>query len=91
MCCAVTIITTALRVQVFRGLLRLESPQGQGGQFGKTFERLDDDVPAACFPVELVTEVAGYCIFTFIAVGSPDAHQLENYHVPFPALSLCLF
>ncbi len=81
----------SLRVQVFRGLLRSNHLRDRADNSGKTFERLDDDVPAACFPVELVTEVAGYCIFTFIAVGSL---MLINWRITmflFLPLSLCLF
>lgn len=81
----------SLRIQVFRGLLHSNHLRDRADNSGKTFERLDDDVPAACFPVELVTEVAGYCIFTFIAVGSL---MLINWRITlflFLPLSLCLF
>lgn len=81
----------SLRVQMLCGLLRSGHLRDRADNSGKTFERLDDDVPAACFPVELVTEVAGYCIFTFIAVGSL---MLINWRITlflFLPLSLCLF
>ncbi|GHT55004.1 hypothetical protein FACS1894109_00730 [Spirochaetia bacterium] len=39
------------------------------GNAGHLFEVLDDDIPAATFPAELLTEVTGYLVYTLIALS----------------------
>ena len=60
----------SLRLQFFKGLLKNDYIKEKAVNSGKVFERLDDDVPAATFPVELLTEVTGYVVYTLAAIGS---------------------
>ena len=81
----------SLRLQFFKGLLKNDYIKEKAVNSGKVFERLDDDVPAATFPVELLTEVTGYVVYTLAAIGSL---LLVNWKITlfiFLPLSLCLF
>nr|WP_308628015.1 ABC transporter ATP-binding protein [uncultured Eisenbergiella sp.] len=81
----------SLRLQFFRSLLQSSRMKDRAANAGKTFERLDDDVPAAVFPAELITEVTGYMVYTLVAIGSL---LLVNWKITlfiFLPLSLCLF
>ena len=75
MCCAVLDTRRAyfyqgrLRMNVLRLLLRKRDVAAVSGQTGALFEVLDDDVPASVFPMELLTEVTGYFLYTLIALG----------------------
>lgn len=59
-----------LRLEVMGGLFSKEQLKQAAANAGRVFERMDDDIPAVTFPAELLTEVAGYVIFTVMAVGS---------------------
>lgn len=57
-----------LRMNILKQLFERKNITTVSGQSGPIFEALDDDVPASTFPVELLTEVLGYFIYTMIAL-----------------------
>ena len=59
-----------VRVNVLRMLLRKADITGVAGRSGPIFEVLGNDIPISTFPVELLTEVTGFFIFTLIALST---------------------
>ena len=81
----------SLRLQFFRSLLQSRRMKDRAANAGKTFEQLDDDVPAAVFPAELLTEVTGYLVYTLVAIGSLLLINWKITLLLFLPLSLFLF
>ena len=58
-----------VRVNILRRLLKKDNINQVAGHSGPIFEVLSNDIPIAAFPAELLTEVAGFFIFTLIALS----------------------
>lgn len=75
MCCAVLdnlrgyFYQNRLRVNFMRLLSEQPDLTQVTGNASRLFEVADDDVPGCVFPMELLTEVAGFCVYTLVAVG----------------------
>lgn len=59
-----------LRRNLFRFLFRRRNLKNMADHSGRIFERMDDDVPMAVFPPQIMTEAFGYTGYTLIAVSS---------------------
>lgn len=59
-----------LRSNIMKMIYKSDNIKNIAGKSEKVFEIVDDDVPACVFPSQLLSEVLGFVIYTFIAVAS---------------------
>jgi len=58
-----------IRLNAMQHLMQKPDITQVTGKANQIFEILDDDIPVATFPVELLTEASGYAVYTLIALS----------------------
>ena len=58
-----------IRLNAMQHLMQKRDITLVSGKANQLFEILDDDIPVATFPAELLTEASGYAIYTLIALS----------------------
>lgn len=59
-----------LRNNIMKIIYKHSNIKNVAGNSEKVFEVVDDDVPICAFPSELLSEVSGYVVYSFIAISS---------------------
>lgn len=59
-----------LRNNIIKIIYKHSNIKNVAGNSEKVFEAIDDDVPICAFPSELLSEVSGYVVYSFIAISS---------------------
>ncbi|MEG2290504.1 MAG: ABC transporter ATP-binding protein [Clostridium sp.] len=59
-----------LRNNIMKIIYKKDNIKNITGKSEKAFEVVDDDVPACAFPVELLSEVMGFVVYSLIAMAS---------------------
>jgi ATP-binding cassette subfamily B protein len=59
-----------LRNNIIKIIYKQDNIKNIAGKSEKTFEILDDDVPVCAFPSQLLSEVSGFTVYSFIAMAS---------------------
>lgn len=80
-----------LRHNLLKNLMEKKNVTEVSGKSAHIFELVDDDVPTCTFPVELLTEVGGYCIFTIASVCIMLAISWQLTLFAFMPLSSAIF
>jgi len=79
------------RLGLLRGVFRRGDMTAVAGSSGAIFEALDDDVPAATFPAELLTEAGGYFLCTLGTLAMLTAIRWDVTLLAFLPLSVAIY
>jgi len=59
-----------LRANIMKMVFNQDNIKNVAGKSERVYEIIDDDVPACAFPAQLLSEVSGFVVYTFLAIGS---------------------